>query len=283
MNKMNKIEFKNEGKKIELKIYGTIGNYWAKYDENRDENAVSTLEELDKQLRENKDASIIDVYINSSGGSVFDGVAIYNMLKRHKAYKRVFIEGFACSIASVIAMAGNTIVMPKSSIMMVHNAWTVSMGNAKELRKVADDLEKINDVIVESYMKKVNISQEEVKELMDKESYLTADECLEKGFCTKIDDSLDVSEEVEQALSEQVGLYQNKLETINRLKETIDSINASNEVETKEVEEEKVEVEKAKETEKNSKETNEVKENEVEQEVKNIKETAFESFFLIQK
>lgn len=297
---MNKIEFKNEGKKIELKIYGEIGDYYAKYDEERSENAVSTLEDLEKQLKDNKDASIIDIYINSTGGSVFDGIAIYNMLKRHRAYKRVFIEGFACSIASVIAMAGNSIVMPKSSIMMIHNAWCVGMGNANEFRKLAEDLDKINECVVNAYASKTKMEASEIKALMDKESYLTADECLEKGFCSKVDETLEETDDVEKALDEHVGLYQNKLETLNRIKNAISSINASEEVEAIEVEEEIVEAEEtANETpivdeetpveevveevvNEDSKETEIANENEIENEVENIKEMAMKSFFNVQ-
>ena len=180
----NILKFKNEGKNITIKLYGSIGdNFWEKYEkellgEERDPEIVQNLDELNTLLKNNQDAATIDIYINSNGGSVFDGIAIYNMLKRHKAYKRVFIDGFACSVASVIAMCGNSITMPKTSMMMIHNAWTVAMGNSKELRKVADDLDKINETIRNAYRSKMTIDDSRLIELMDGESYLSADECL---------------------------------------------------------------------------------------------------------
>ena len=87
----------------------------------------------------------INIYINSRGGSVFEGTAIYNQLRRHPAHKTVYVDGFACSIASVIAMAGDEVVMPRNALMMVHNAMMGVWGNAAELRKAADDLDKINE------------------------------------------------------------------------------------------------------------------------------------------
>lgn len=219
---MNRLEFKNEGKAVEIKIYGEIGdNYWK---EDSDE-SVTSVQDLEKFLKDNKDASTIDIYINSNGGSVFDGVAIYNMLKRHRAYKRVFIDGFACSVASVIAMVGNTITMPKTSMMMIHNAWTVAMGNADEMRKVAEDLDKINDVIRQAYLGKVNIDEKKLIALMNDESFLTAEECFEYGFCTRLEDETEISEvSVTDALNEYNKLYANKLETLASIKNAIKSL-----------------------------------------------------------
>lgn len=278
---MQKLDIKNEGKNIEIKIYGEIGaDGWFVPEANTDNGEVSTLQDLETILKSNKDASLIDVYINSTGGSVFDGIAIYNMLKRHKAYKRVFIEGFACSVASVIAMAGNSITMPKSSMMMIHNAWTVAMGNAEELRKIAEDLDQINSAIRQAYMSKVMINEDRLIELMDAESYLTAQECLDYGFCTKIDDTIDDTESVDNAIEQYTNLYQNKLNTLNALKNAIKDIEQDEETEVEPVEEESVETEEVNETEETNEaeETNEV-ESEVQTEVENIKENALKRFF----
>lgn len=279
-----KHEFKNEGKNLELKIYGSIGESWWKDDEDE---TITSLEDLEKMLKEHKDVATIDIYINSNGGSVFDGIAMYNVLKRSKAYKRVFIDGFACSVASVIAMAGNTIVMPKTSMMMIHNAWVVTMGNAIELRKMADDLDKINDMIKNAYRTKMSISDEKLDELMNGESYLSADECLEYGLCTKIDDSIDATEEVEKGLGTMTGLYENKLKTLTALKNAIRDIEETEEVEKEteitESETETMETEEVKEVEE-VKEEEAVKEvenetSEVETKVKDIKENALKAFF----
>ena len=106
------------------------------------------------------DITEINLHINSLGGDVFEGIAMFNLLKQHKANVKVYIDGIAASIASVIAMSGDTIYMPKNSMMMIHNCWTTSTGNSKEFRKLAEDLDKIMEVSLESYMSKVNITKE---------------------------------------------------------------------------------------------------------------------------
>lgn len=288
---MQKLNIKNEGKNIEIKIYGEIGaDGWFTPKADTENGEVSTLQDLEEVLKDNRDASLIDIYINSTGGSVFDGIAIYNMLKRHKAYKRVFIEGFACSVASVIAMAGNSITMPQSSMMMIHNAWTIAMGNAQELRKVAEDLDQINNAIRQAYLSKIMINEDRLVELMDAESYLTAQECLDYGFCTKIDDSIDETESVNEAIEQYTNLYQNKLNTLNALKNAIKDIEQNDEVEAENVENEAVETEAIEEVEnvneaEESKEADEVNEAEVEvqTEVENIKENALKRFFNLQE
>ena len=150
------MRIKAEGNTVTIKIYNNIRSksWWD--DDEKAEDAVANVEDLEKILKDNKNASIIDIYINSPGGDVFEGVAIYNILKRNRAYKRVWIDGFACSIASVIAMAGNSINMPKSSMLMIHNPWTYAVGNANELRAMADQLDKIAEPMIEAYMSKFN-------------------------------------------------------------------------------------------------------------------------------
>lgn len=219
---MNKLEFKAEGNSAEIKVYGDIGdNFW----KDEEDKSVTSVADLEKFLTENKNLATIDIYINSNGGNVFDGIAMYNMLKRHKAYKRVYIDGFACSIASVIAMVGNKVVMPKTSMMMIHNPWTIAMGNAEELRKIADDLDMMGDVIKNAYMSKVNIGEDKLSELMNAESFLTAEQCFEYGFCTQVGDETDGSvQAVETALNQYENLYANKLANLESIKNAIKSI-----------------------------------------------------------
>ena len=169
-----------ENKTADIYIYGDITSWpWQ-------ENDVSSYI-LSKELQElDKDIENINVYINSYGGEVAEGLAIYNALKRHKAKVTTYADGFACSIASVIFAAGDERVMSNTSLLMIHNAWSGAVGNSKDLRKQADDLDKINQASINAYMNIVNIKEEELKELMDNESWLNADEALEKGFATKI-------------------------------------------------------------------------------------------------
>lgn len=162
-----------------LNIYGDITSFpWFEGD--------VSLNNLSKQLDEMGDVSEINVYINSYGGEVAEGLAIYNALKRHKAKVTTYCDGFACSIASVIFMAGDERVMNESSLLMIHNAWTLAEGNAQELRKQADDLEKITQASVEAYKSHSSLSEEDIKALMDAESWILPSEAIEYGFATKI-------------------------------------------------------------------------------------------------
>lgn len=120
----------------------------------------------------------IDVFINSGGGYVSGGMAIYNILKRHKGEVVVYVDGLAASIASVIAMAGDRIVVPVNSELMIHKPWTISMGNAKELRKVADSLDRSEEAIIEVYLSKAKpgITAEQLSELLSNETWMTGRE-----------------------------------------------------------------------------------------------------------
>lgn len=142
---------------------------------------------LAKQLERLKDVSEITVYINSYGGEVAEGLAIYNALKRHNARVKTYCDGFAASIASVIFMAGDERIMNDSSLLMIHNAWSCVQGNAQELRKQADDLEKITQASIVAYKAHSNLSEDEIRELLDNESWILPEEALEYGFATAID------------------------------------------------------------------------------------------------
>ena len=146
-----------------INIYGDITSYpWCEGD-------VSAVN-LSKQLEQLADVTEISVYINSYGGEVAEGLAIYNALKRHKAKVKTYCDGFAASIASVIFMAGDERIMNDSSLLMIHNAWSYAMGNAKELRKQADDLDKITQASVIAYKAHSTLSEEEIVELMVSET-----------------------------------------------------------------------------------------------------------------
>lgn len=169
---------------LNLFIYGDVEgdsyNWW-KDEIIRSETSANFFRE---ELESYPNVTEINIYINSYGGSVFEGTAIYNQLKRHPAHKTVYIDGFACSIASVIAMAGDTVVMPKNSLMMIHNMWMGVEGNAVELRKAADDLDVINAAGRQAYLQKSagNLSEETLAQMMDEETWLTAEQCIQYGL-----------------------------------------------------------------------------------------------------
>lgn len=128
----------------------------------------------------------LTVRINSYGGEVAEGLAIYNLLKSYEGEVTTICDGFACSAASVVFMAGTKRIMPRSSLLMIHNAWTWASGDADDLRKAADDLEKITQPSVEIYTSVSNLDADEIKAMMDAETWIDADEALGYGFATEI-------------------------------------------------------------------------------------------------
>lgn len=130
------------------------------------------------------DTPNLTVRINSYGGSVSEGLAIYSLLSEFKGHLKTIVDGFACSAASVIFMAGQERVVPENGLLMIHNAWSYAEGDSNVMRKKAEDLEKITQPSVNIYVSKSNLSEEEIKEKMDKEEWITSQEAFEWGFST---------------------------------------------------------------------------------------------------
>lgn len=162
------------GDELELDIFDEIGYFGI------DTAQVSNM--INK-----KKYKTIKVNINSPGGDVFDGIGIFNELLRHEATVKVNIVGIAASAASIIAMAGDEITIQENAIFMIHNAWTLAIGNKEDLANTIKVLEKIDASIAKTYVAKTDITMEEVVQMMDDESWLDADESLEKGFVHKIE------------------------------------------------------------------------------------------------
>lgn len=173
---------------LELYIYGDITDKEFDWDDWRWIPSDNRAQHFREELARYPDVSEIRIFINSYGGSVFEGTAIYNQLKRHSARKVVYVDGFACSIASVIAMAGDEIVMPRNTLMMIHNMLLSTYGNAAELRKAADDLDIINAAGRQAYLQKAGdkLSEEQLVEMMDAETWLTAEQCVELGLADRL-------------------------------------------------------------------------------------------------
>lgn len=178
-------EFRAEIKENDarLYIYGDIGESWW-----GDSTSASDV----KDFLDNFDGSKLHVHINSLGGDVFDGIAIHNLLKNHDAEITIHIDGIAASAASVIAMAGDRIMMPPTAMMMIHQAWTIALGNANDFRKMAEDLDKIGSSLIAAYEPRFVGTTEELKQLLDDETFLTAAEAVSLGLA---DEELEESEE----------------------------------------------------------------------------------------
>lgn len=159
------------------------------------EDGVSALQ-FAYELEQLGDVDAIEVYINSYGGSVSQGFAIYNQLKNHPAKVTTVCSGFACSIASIIFLAGDERIMQDASLLMIHNPFCMTMGNANELRKQADDLDKMAQVSVDIYCEVTGLNEETIKDMMDKETWITSKEAYELGFATKDVEKEEFKEEV---------------------------------------------------------------------------------------
>ena len=159
-------------------IFGNITAYpWRE----KDRDAYSIVKELAEI-----ETKHISVHINSYGGDVSEGLAIYNTLRNHKASVTTYCDGFACSAASVIFMAGDRRVMNEASLLLIHNPSTYGYGDANVMEKCAEDLRKITKASLAAYMTNVNITEDELKQKMDVETWITADEAVADGFATEI-------------------------------------------------------------------------------------------------
>lgn len=201
---------KNEVGDGELTLYGEISDvsWWG------DE---ITPAQFKKDLDDLGDISNLNIYINSPGGDVFAGQTIYSMLKRSKAHKTVYIDGLAASIASIVAMAGDEVIMPKNAMMMIHNAWTIASGNKDDLRNMADTLEKIDGVLANVYVEKSGRELEEVQEKMNAETWLTADEAFEFGLVDRVNDEMKVAASLDKKF---LNKYHNVPESVEVTEDT---------------------------------------------------------------
>lgn len=181
------MQFKQLNEEVtELHIYGDIRKlgFFEKYllEEGEEPEATSAISFKDA-LKEVK-TEILQVRINSSGGMVSEALTIYSQLQDFKGKVITQVDGFAASAASVIFMAGEERIVPLSGLLMIHNAWASGSGNAKEFRKMADDLDKITQPSLDIYAEKTGQSRELIQELMDNETWITSDEAIDLGFAT---------------------------------------------------------------------------------------------------
>ena len=161
--------------KAEITIYGTIGSSWFE-DSISAKSFSEELKKLDPTVNE------IDVRINSPGGDVFDGIAIYNRLKQHPAKITCYVDGLAASIASIIALAGEEIIMGEGALYMIHLPWTMAMGNRNELDNVVNRLMDVEEQMVTIYAKKCGLPRSEIKAMLETETWMDATQAKENGF-----------------------------------------------------------------------------------------------------
>ncbi|MDY8166165.1 head maturation protease, ClpP-related [Bacillus thuringiensis] len=171
----------SEGKKVVAYMHGTVGAGWW-----GDINAKKTREMFD-----NIDADEIELHIHSGGGDAFEGIAICNYLRSHKAKVTAVVDGLAASAASLIAMGADKIIMPSNTTMMVHRASTYAYGNADSLEKQAKMLRDVDDALIQTYRNRFNGEFHELEALLDNETYMTAETAKSYGFVDEISDAIE--------------------------------------------------------------------------------------------
>ncbi len=201
LNLKRDIRFEAKGEnEYKLTVYGSIGGWFSE----------NNAEAVRRKIQDVK-AEKIHVHINSGGGSAFDGVAICNMLKQHDAEVIVHIDGWAASAASVIAMSGDKIIMPSNTMMMIHQASTFEYGNADVFEKTARDLRKIDSALAASYKKRFVGTDEELKQLLKDETWLTAEEAVALGLADEIADEIEIDDTQEDEEEEVVENFKEDL------------------------------------------------------------------------
>jgi len=188
------IQIKKRGVDTEILLYEQIGFDWQTSE-------GVTAKQFDEALKGAGSGKIV-VRINSPGGDVWDGIAIYNMLKSTPNHVETVVEGVAASAASIVAMAGDSVRIYPSAQLMIHSAWTIAMGNSSEFRDVADVLEKIDLQLAEIYSAKSGKGPDEFLSIMNKDNYYTAKESIELGLVDSVVDLESDKEKLPAAASD---------------------------------------------------------------------------------
>jgi len=166
----------------EIFLYGVIGGDWF--------GDGITANQFKDDLKALGKVKRIALHINSPGGDVHDGRAIYNMLAQHEAAIDVTVDAEAASAASLIAMAGNTITMAEGSLMMIHCAWGLTVGNVQDHQRNMDLLRKVDDLQIETYARRSKNSREKVHQMLMDETWMTADEAVKLGFADQVSEPM---------------------------------------------------------------------------------------------
>lgn len=207
------------GNSADIYIFDEIGTYGV------------TAQDFISEIKGLKDMPI-NLRINSLGGDVFDGMAMYNVIKRRESKTTVYIEGIAASIATIIALGADEVVMAENSLFMIHNAWGGTMGEAKDMRKTAETLEKITSELTDIYVKKTGLSYDAVAQMMDEETWLNAEEAYKLRFIDTISDSIKVAAKydvskfkniTQEEIKNKLSININNKKMTNELKEWFNS------------------------------------------------------------
>lgn len=161
----------------EITIYGAIGASWF-------EDSITAKQFSEELKKVESSVKEITVRINSPGGDVFDGLTIYNRLKQHPAKVKVIVDGLAASIASIIALAGDEVIMSEGALYMVHLPWTMAAGNRNDLENTIDRLMDVENQLVSIYANKTKMDKNEIRAMLEKETWMDSEQAVELGFAT---------------------------------------------------------------------------------------------------
>jgi ATP-dependent Clp protease protease subunit len=202
--------------KAEIVIYAAIGqDYW------KDGSMVSAKAISDELKKLPDTVNEITVRLNSPGGDVFEGVAIYNRLKQHKAKIIVYIDGLAASIASIIALAGDEIYIGEGALFMIHLPWTFAMGDRMSLENTINRLMDVEEQLLGIYSKKTKMDKAELRKMLEDETWLDADQAIEHGFVdAKVEESVPIAASAIKAtwISKRPETYTSEVSAVNDIK-----------------------------------------------------------------
>ncbi len=166
------------GGTLEIDVYDAIGESWW--------GDGVTAKAVRRVLKENAKATLIKLRVNSRGGDVWDGFAIYELLREHQARVEADVDALAASMASVIIMAADEIRMAPGAMLMIHNPWTIALGEAEDLRSTAELLDKLQGQIADAYAARTKLARDRVIEMMNAETWMTPSEALALGFADEV-------------------------------------------------------------------------------------------------
>lgn len=169
----------------EIYLYGVIGGDWF--------GEGVTAKQFADDLKALGSVKTIDLRINSEGGSVFDGKAMYSLLNEHPAKIVVHIDGLAASAASFVAMAGDEIEIAEGGFVMIHNAYMVAIGDAREMRRAADMLDTVNNTVIDVYVSRTKGERKAIAKMMDDETWMTGADAVKNGFADRMVENLKVA------------------------------------------------------------------------------------------
>lgn len=204
----------------DLYFYGDIvSDWWGAWTD------ADQYPEAIRDFLKEQDGKALNIYINSAGGSVFAGIAIYNMLLRHKGFKTVYVDGMAASIASVIALAGDRVIIPSNAFIMIHKPWSYAEGNANDLRKMAEELDAVESGIMNVYKDHIvdGVDMADIQKMVENETWLNGEEAA-KYFNIEVGAAKEYAAKVTETVSKYAAVPKEIIKSAQAADNTVASV-----------------------------------------------------------